>query len=715
MGRLERPAVVILLALALLAARPQDTLRLGPGIHPGPLVLTRPTVVLGAPGAILTGAGRGTVLVVQARGSVVRGLTIEGSGRDPDHYDAGVRVAADSVTLEDLTIRDVLFGVYVEQARDGVLRRIAISGSPTEREGDRGDGISFYASRAMLAEQNRITGTRDGIYFSYSDSVVVRDNHVSHVRFGLHYMFSHVNRFEGNVFTDNAAGAVIMNSRNVTVTGNVFAWNAGSRSYGLVLQTATDPVISGNSFVGNGIGVFFDNVIHGEFTGNLIGSNWLGLELFANSEGTVVTGNAVVGNTFDVSGGGAPGAYTLCRAGQGNYWSKAARDGYDLDGDGTLDAPHAASSPLAELALTHDNLRPLLDSPAARALEWAERTFPAFATAGAVDSCPRAHPPRLAALADLPPAPAARLGGMAGAGGRRWCSPLGCRRGAGIRRPASPGWGDPGMIARRVGIELAGVTKRFGARTAVAPLTLTVSPGEVVALVGPNGAGKSTTLRILAGAIHASAGVARIAGWDVALEPLKARLHLGYLPQRFGVPLTTVVGDLADLVAAARGLPAGAGVQSLAEVGLADRLGATLGEMSGGQRQRVMLALVTLGSIDALILDEPSISLDAEGAEEVREAIRAARRAGAAVLFASHHLSDVARLADRIAVMVEGRVVAFGTVEELAVAAGVAWDQRIREAPIERIYRILVGGRPEPRGEPRLKIVGGATVTPAAR
>jgi nitrous oxidase accessory protein len=402
---------MILLALAALAAASPDTLRLSAGVHSGPLVLTRPTVVLGAPGAVLRGGGQGTVLVVQARGCVVRGLVIEGSGRDPDRYDAGVRVAADSVTLEDLTIRDVLFGVYVLQARDVVLRRLEITGSPAGRESDRGDGISFYDSRSILAEGNRITWARDGIYFSYSDSIVVRNNRVSHVRFGLHYMFSHANRFEHNVFTDNAAGAVIMNSRNVTVTDNVFAWNAGSRSYGLVLQTATEPVVRGNTFVGNGIGAFFDNVIRGRFTDNLVAANWLGLQLFANSEATVVAGNAIVDNTFDASGGGAVGAYALCAAGRGNYWSAAARDGYDLDGDGVLDAPHSASSPLAELALTRDNLRPLLDSPAARVLAWAERTFPVFATGGAVDSCPLALAPTLGAMDALPPAPAAQLGG----------------------------------------------------------------------------------------------------------------------------------------------------------------------------------------------------------------------------------------------------------------------------------------------------------------
>jgi nitrous oxidase accessory protein len=191
----------------------------------------------------------------------------------------------------------------------------------------------------------------------------------------------------------------------------VFAWNAGSRSYGLLLQTATEPTVTGNSFVGNGVGVFFDNVIGGRFTDNLVASNWLGLELFANSESTTVSGNAIVGNTFDVSGGGAAGAYVLCAGGRGNYWGRAALSGYDLDGDGALDAPYPVSSPLAELALTHDNLRPLLDSPAAHALAWAERTFPVFASAGAVDSCPLARAPLIAAMSELPAAPVAHLGG----------------------------------------------------------------------------------------------------------------------------------------------------------------------------------------------------------------------------------------------------------------------------------------------------------------
>jgi ABC-type multidrug transport system ATPase subunit len=222
------------------------------------------------------------------------------------------------------------------------------------------------------------------------------------------------------------------------------------------------------------------------------------------------------------------------------------------------------------------------------------------------------------------------------------------------------------------------------------PLNLDVAPGEVVALVGPNGAGKSTTLRALAGIVRPSGGRAFIAGHDVVTDAVAARSHLGYLSQRLGVPASTVLRDLVELVAGVRGVASATAVQTLAVLGLDDRLGSTMGELSGGQRQRLMIALATLGPVTALLLDEPGISLDAEGSEEVRRAMCEARDRGTALLFASHQLHDVAALADRIVVMVQGRVVAQGSLTELALAAGVTCDAAPPELPIERVYRILV-------------------------
>ena len=260
-------------------------------------------------------------------------------------------------------------------------------------------------------------------------------------------------------------------------------------------------------------------------------------------------------------------------------------------------------------------------------------------------------------------------------------------------------------------IEIRGLWKRFGDRLALEPLDLTVATGEVVALVGPNAAGKSTTLRILAGILAPSGGGATVAGRDVVIDAVAARRALGYLPQKLGVPPTTVVGDLLELVAAVRGVPAVEARAILAGAGLGDRANATLAELSGGQRQRLLLACATLGDVRALLLDEPSISLDVDGAEEVRAAIRAAVRRGAAVLFASHHLQDVALLADRIVVMVNGRVTATGTLAALAAAAGIPWRDggEAVDPPIERIYRVLVKrGREHVRSGPLHLVQGDA-------
>ena len=392
--------MIALLAALLLA--PPDTLRFGPGVHRGPLVISRPTVVLGTPGTVIRGSGRGSVIRIHSAGTILRGLTVEHSGRDMDHDDAGVMVAADSVLLEDLQIRDVLFGVYLRKVRDVTLRRLDIEGPGGLPESQTGNGIHLHYSRGITIADSRIAAVRDGMYFEYTDSALVSGNTVTRSRFGLHYMFSHNNRFERNVFTHGAAGAVVMNSSGLIIRDNVFAWNSGSRSFGLILQTATAPLIERNLFVGNGIGTFFDNVIRGRYEDNLVAENWLGLQLYGNSEQTEITGNAIVGNTFEVTGGAQEGAYIFCAEGSGNYWAGAAVAGYDLDGDGVLDEPYAASSALVDLAQSREGLRLFLGSPAARTLEWAEHTFPVFDVVQAEDACPAARPPDFGMLANLP-------------------------------------------------------------------------------------------------------------------------------------------------------------------------------------------------------------------------------------------------------------------------------------------------------------------------
>ena len=258
-------------------------------------------------------------------------------------------------------------------------------------------------------------------------------------------------------------------------------------------------------------------------------------------------------------------------------------------------------------------------------------------------------------------------------------------------------------------IRLRDLEHSYGTHRVLEDFTLEVAPGEVVALVGPNGAGKSTVLRLATGGLPVPAGAVEVGGFDLATRPIDARRRLGYLPQKLGVSFSTVVGDLARLVAAARGTSPVHAFSALADAGLGSRLDATLGELSGGQRQRVLLVLASLGPVAALFLDEPAISLDADGSADVQEIIRRARSQGTAVLFASHHLVDVAALADRIVVLVDGHAVAEGSVAELLAAGGQSWNGR-GVPPIEAAYRAIVtrtrSGEGRAAGRAPLSLVG---------
>jgi ABC-type multidrug transport system ATPase subunit len=264
-------------------------------------------------------------------------------------------------------------------------------------------------------------------------------------------------------------------------------------------------------------------------------------------------------------------------------------------------------------------------------------------------------------------------------------------------------------------IRLEGVSRRFGSREVLQGVTLHVGPGETVALVGPNGAGKSTTLRVLAGLVRPTSGSAWLDAVNVATLGPRARCGLGYLPQKLGMPGDTVVRDLLTLLSAIRKVPISQGERAIAAMRLGHRFNAKLSELSGGEVQRIMLALATMGEITTLLLDEPSISLDSEGADEVRETIRAAAKKGSAVLFASHHLSDVSALADRIAVMVDGRIAAVGTLRELARMASVPGDSVSPDLPpIEKVYQTLVTRARRGETIPALRALGSSPVRGAA-
>jgi ABC-2 type transport system ATP-binding protein len=222
-----------------------------------------------------------------------------------------------------------------------------------------------------------------------------------------------------------------------------------------------------------------------------------------------------------------------------------------------------------------------------------------------------------------------------------------------------------GSTDRAPAIVLDGVSKRYGGRTVVDGMTIDVGAGEVVALLGPNGAGKTTTAELIEGFRRADAGAVRVLGTDPWRAGRVHRARVGVMLQSGGFDMRARPAETVRQYASfhAHGLAADPLID---ELGLRVVARTPYRRLSGGERQRLAFAVALVGRPEVLILDEPTAGMDPEVRAVVRERIVASRTDGQAVLLTSHELADVERLADRIAVIVAGRVVASGTAAELA-------------------------------------------------
>ncbi|KPL11455.1 hypothetical protein AMJ85_03635 [candidate division BRC1 bacterium SM23_51] len=232
-------------------------------------------------------------------------------------------------------------------------------------------------------------------------------------------------------------------------------------------------------------------------------------------------------------------------------------------------------------------------------------------------------------------------------------------------------------------IEVANLTKRFGATVAVNNISFSVRQGEILGFLGPNGAGKTTTMRILTCYISPDRGRVVIAGHNIEDDSLGVRNAIGYLPE--DTPLYTDMGIIEYLRFSARmrGIPShrrnGAIKRAIELTSLRDEITKNIGELSRGYRQRVGLAQALLHEPEIMILDEPTSGLDPNQIVEIRELIKQIGREKTIVL-CTHILPEVTSTCDRAIIIHQGKIVADGTPEELVRKSrrGAAVIARIR-------------------------------------
>lgn len=362
------------------AAAAGDTLEIGPGIYREHIRIDRPLTLLARGDVVIDGEGSGDIVEISAADVTFSGFVVRNTGIDLDKENAAIRVTAPRAVIANNTLEDILFGIDLRESPDSRVIGNRIGGKKLDIA-RRGDGLRLWRCDRTIVEGNTIHDGRDAILW-YSTDVVVRRNRGESCRYGLHLMFSDGVVITDNEFSRNSVGIYLMYSTGVELSGNRLLRNRGPSGYGIGLKETDRFAVRDNLIIGNRSGIYIDGSPFtqsqpGEFTGNTIAYNDVGMTFLPSARGNELTGNNFIDNIdqIAVAGRGDLSANSFWKGERGNFWSDYT--GYDQNADGIGDFVHESNTLFENLMDREPALRLFLFSPAQQAIEFVGRAVPA--------------------------------------------------------------------------------------------------------------------------------------------------------------------------------------------------------------------------------------------------------------------------------------------------------------------------------------------------
>lgn len=358
------------------AAAPNAILSPPAGTYSGPVIIDKPITIDGRHEVVIDSGGKGSVIILETDGAVIKNLHLTNSGDLHDNLDSGVQIRGNFNVVKDNLIDNCLFGIDIQQSNNNLVKRNEISSKDVDL-GLRGDAIRLWYSFNNKVLDNYFHDSRDMVVW-YSRDNTLSGNRGTRGRYSMHFMYSQYNLVENNHFWDNSVGIFVMYSDSIVLRGNRITHATGTSGMGIGWKETSDVLAENNEILYCATGLFFDLSPFQPDEVNRINNNvvafcGIGVEFHDEAKyPNVFKNNIFKGNVTSVMA--HSGATAVKHIWEGNYWDDYT--GFDRDGDGIGDIPYEPYAYADRIWMDVTHARFFKSSPALEMLDFLERLAP---------------------------------------------------------------------------------------------------------------------------------------------------------------------------------------------------------------------------------------------------------------------------------------------------------------------------------------------------